>query len=531
MADTVIAFTNLSALSCWIAVCHPPSWNNFTLSSLDSGAWTDGWKGVLVYCSGSPPDRKDGFQRGSVTCERNIQLSFLSFGASLGLTSFAQCMSICPGASSCLGYKLVCVFKHDVRVIWIFLTLQHARQCTNPDSTYKLEIPYENILRAVVDDREGNAATTDVYLHLSTFPLIYKKSEKTASQKQEEPSETANTSNARNPEHFSYERAIEIGCFCTSVIPSSKLGTNFVLVLGLRRLSRRCDIGTIFAYTSVSVHEVGPEMEVMPTSRPSWCFSHNTAYWKGFSKTLREFASHNQALLEPALFAVSADIEARHIVTIPEAVEKAFRKMSQSFVPQAAPPGSCLENRVLRKFLPEFALRVTIRDDNLRPLSHSLAFHQHRNEIVEAIVGRVLRRGIYIGRRQFKLLAASCSQLRDHGVWLFATVTRGQCPEGIREWMGDFSKITSIAKKMARMGQCFSSTEESVQVPLGVGAVTEADKVGGCHPTSKNPYVFSDGIGMVSRSLLQKVCQKLGIEDEPSGHTDTLRGLQGHVVP
>ncbi|XP_037288524.2 uncharacterized protein LOC119181398 [Rhipicephalus microplus] len=527
------------------------------------------------------PDRNDGFLRGSVTCERNIQLSFLSFGASLGLTSFAQCTSIRPESRSHLGYKLVCVFKHDVRVIWIFLTLQHAHLCTNPDSAYKLEIPYANIVRAVVDDREGNAATTDLYLHLSTFPLLYQKSEKTASQTQEEP---VNTSNAQNPEQFPYERAIEIGCFCTSVIPCFKLGTNFVLVLGLRnkfkarqilgRLSRRCDIGTIFSYASVSVHDVGPKMEAMRkwydthvTDRVGYecCYAlcalmlqssdlaaqlvllSQQGLLEGFSKTLREFASHNQALLEPALFAVSADIEARHIVTIPEAVEKAFREMSQSFVPHAAPPGSCLvrrvfmlpsrllllppyvhqENRVLRKFVSEFALRLTIRDDNLRPLSHSLAFHQHRNEIVEAIVGRPLRRGIYIGRRQFKLLAASCSQLRDHGVWLFATVTKGQSPEGIREWMGDFSEITSIAKKMARMGQCFSSTEESVQVPLGVGAITEADKVGGRHPMSKNPYVFSDGIGMVSRSLLQKVCQKLGIEDEPSAIQIRYAGCKG----
>ncbi|XP_037556026.1 uncharacterized protein LOC119432954 [Dermacentor silvarum] len=531
------------------------------------------------------PDRKDGFQRGSVTCERNIQLSFLSFGASKGLTSFAQCLTICPGPSSSLGYKMVCVFKHDVRVIWVFLTLQHSHQCSKPDSTYKLDIPYENIRRVVVDDREGNAATTDVYLHLSTFPLIYKKSERTAPQKQDgSAEEEGNSSNTRNPEYFSYERAIEIGCFCTSVIPSSKLGTNFVLVLGLRnkfkarqilgRLSRRCDIGTIVAYTSVNVNEVGTEMEkvrkwyesaVTDLVGYSCCYAlyalmlqssdlaaqlallsqHDLL--ESFSKTLLELASQNQALLEMALFAVSADIEARHIVTILEAIEKAFHKVSQSFVPQTAPRGSCLvrrifllpsrlqllppcvhqENRVLRNFEPEFALRVTIRDDNLRPLSHSLAFHQQRDEIVDAIVGRVLRKGIYIGRRHFKLLASSCSQLRDHGVWLYATVTRGMCPEAIRKWMGDFSNIGSIAKKMARMGQCFSSTEESVQVPLGVGAVTEADKVGGCHPISKNPYVFSDGIGMMSRSLLQKVCQKLGIKDEPSAIQIRYAGYKG----
>lgn len=528
------------------------------------------------------PDRKDGFQRGSVTCERNIQLSFLSFGASKGLTSFAQCSTICPGPSSSLGYKMVCVFKHDVRVIWVFLTLQHSHQCSKPDSTYKLDIPYENIRRVVVDDREGNAATTDVYLHLSTFPLIYKKSEKTAKDGPAE--EEGNSSNTRNPEYFSYERAIEIGCFCTSVIPSSKLGTNFVLVLGLRnkfkarqilgRLSRRCDIGTIVAYTSVNVHEVGTEMEKMRKwyeSAVADLVGYSCCYalyalmlqssdlaaqlallsqhdlLESFSKTLLELASQNQALLEMALFAVSADIEARHIVTILEAIEKAFHKVSQSFVPQTAPRGSCLvrrifllpsrlqllppcvhqENRVLRNFEPEFALRVTIRDDNLRPLSHSLAFHQQRDEIVYAIVGRVLRKGIYIGRRHFKLLASSCSQLRDHGVWLYATVTRGMCPEAIRKWMGDFSNIGSIAKKMARMGQCFSSTEESVQVPLGIGAVTEADKVGGCHPMSKNPYVFSDGIGMMSRSLLQKVCQKLGIKDEPSAIQIRYAGYKG----
>lgn len=83
---------------------------------------------------------------------------------------------------------------------------------------------------------------------------------------------------------------------------------------------------------------------------------------------------------------------------------------------------------------------------------------------------------------------------------------RGFSAELIRYWMGDFSAITSIPKKMARMGQCFSSTAETVKVPVSGDTVEEeADIVGGQHPVSGNPYVFSDGIGKISKTLLQKV--------------------------
>ncbi|XP_077489615.1 uncharacterized protein LOC144100594 [Amblyomma americanum] len=72
-------------------------------------------------------------------------------------------------------------------------------------------------------------------------------------------------------------------------------------------------------------------------------------------------------------------------------------------------------------------------------------------------------------------------------------------------WMGDFSGIASTAKKMARMGQCFSSTEESVQVPLLSNSVREVpDILGGKHPVTDEHYIFSDGIGMISPGLLKE---------------------------
>ncbi|KAH9362911.1 hypothetical protein HPB48_014307 [Haemaphysalis longicornis] len=448
------------------------------------------------------PDRKDGFLRGSATLERNVQLASVEFGAFSGLTTFARCFAVNSGSIKGVGYMLSCVFKHDVRELSVFLTLQHSYHCGKADDTYKLEISYQNIVRVVIDDNEGDVTSTGIYLHLSTFPLLYKKAVVRESDGQ---GETVNKSSNNFP-HFKAQ-----SFFCTrehSNLAASALSSDLAAQLVL--LSEEGSL-------------------------------------ESFATAVLDLALQDEATLERALFAVSTDLEGRSILSVPQAIEAAFHKLSRNFVPHKLPPGSCLvrrvfllpsrllllppcvhtENRVLRTFNPDLALRLTIRDDNLQPLSHSLAFHTNQDDVMDTVVGKRLREGIWIGKRQFKLLAASSSQLRDHGAWLYALATRGLSPEGIRKWMGDFSEISNIAKRMARMGLCFSSTEATVKVPLGVAAVTEPDIVGGRHPKSGKPYVFSDGIGMVSSSVLHKVCDVLEIKDKPSAIQVRYAGYKG----
>ncbi|XP_077498466.1 uncharacterized protein LOC144109517 [Amblyomma americanum] len=148
--------------------------------------------------------------------------------------------------------------------------------------------------------------------------------------------------------------------------------------------------------------------------------------------------------------------------------------------------------------------------------------------MMEKVVGRFLRDGVKIGDRHFRLLASSVSQLRDHGVWLYAKDCHGNSVESIRNWMGDFSQIPSVAKKIARMGQCFSTTEESVSVPLqGETMEDAADIEGGVHPESGKPFIFSDGIGMISESLMKKVCEKLDMAPIPSAIQIRYAGYKG----
>ncbi|XP_029826663.2 probable RNA-dependent RNA polymerase 1 [Ixodes scapularis] len=267
-----------------------------------------------------------------------------------------------------------------------------------------------------------------------------------------------------------------------------------------------------------------------------------------FVHSILEFAHENEEALEQALFIIRDAIEKSNVVTLHAALPELFHQFRKVHSSDIVPAGSYLirrlfvtpsrvfflppllfrENRVLRRFNPEYAMRVTFRDDNLQQLSRSLMFHRRRDEMVDAIVGKFLREGVVVGNRRFKFLATSCSQLRDHGAWLYAEDSLGNTVDLIRTWMGDFSGIPNIAKKMARMGQCFSSTMETLKVPLKGDIVQMTpDIVGGRHPVSAKEFSFSDGIGMISASLMEKVCKKVGLSYVPCAIQIRYAGYKG----
>ncbi|KAK8770199.1 hypothetical protein V5799_013336 [Amblyomma americanum] len=268
-----------------------------------------------------------------------------------------------------------------------------------------------------------------------------------------------------------------------------------------------------------------------------------------FEEVLIRLLHTSGPALELALYAIRSAIEEHEIVDIISCLPKLFAKFC---TPAAAlsktPAGTCLvrrcivtpskvillppqihcQNRIVRKFDPEFSLRVSFRDDNMQNLSYSLMSGHCRHMVIERVVARTLRDGLVAGNRRFRLLTTSCCQLRDHGAWLDATDAKGYSSEMIRYWMGDFSGIASTAKKMTRMGQCFSSTEESVQVPLLSNSVREVpDILGLKHPVTDEHYIFSDGIGMILPGLLKEVTEKIGLTVSPSAIQIRYAGYKG----
>ncbi|CAN7944063.1 unnamed protein product, partial [Ixodes hexagonus] len=518
------------------------------------------------------PNRDRGFKRRYKPYEQEIGLHSLSFGTFAGLSIFAESHLI-----KSPSYGMEAVFKHDERTLLINLTPRHVCSAYDIDE-YQLSIPYGSILRLVIDDGEGRAAgTTDIFFHLRALPLLYRR----VSRNYLDDVLLLSLLQTRDP---IFNRSLTLGCSCLSVLHSRDLGGNSVLKLSfsdrpkaqriLERLSSRCRRGTEFIYAPMDTREVGLRLKktvehlderLAPRLNYPCFYALHSVFQQGndavaqmalllphvfdtFVRNLMEFARDNEGALEQTLFSVRAAIEDRHIINVHSAVPELFQKFRITYVPPRVPPGSCLvrrvfvtpsrvfflpptvhcENRVLRRFDAEYALRVSFRDDHLQQLSHTLMFHPKRDEMMEEIVAKSLRDGLKVGKRVFKFLASSCSQLRDHGVWLYATDAKGNSADSIRSWMGDFSNIPNIAKKMARMGQCFSSTEESVTVPLEGGNMEDIpDIVGGRHPISGKPFTFSDGIGMISTSLLQKVCKKLEMRTVPSAIQIRYAGYKG----
>lgn len=158
-------------------------------------------------------------------------------------------------------------------------------------------------------------------------------------------------------------------------------------------------------------------------------------------------------------------------------------------------------NRVLRNFNSEYALRLSFRDDDQDRLKSN-----SDKGVLESCTEVLKNKGLHVGSRKYEFLAWSNSQIRDHGVWMYAKDTQGKTSADIRQWMGDFSYIRNVPKYMARMGQCFTQTEDTIGVPLDPLLVpTEPDVEGGWDRANNKPYCFSDGVGRISTELATKV--------------------------
>ncbi|GLU20684.1 hypothetical protein SLE2022_368720 [Rubroshorea leprosula] len=147
-----------------------------------------------------------------------------------------------------------------------------------------------------------------------------------------------------------------------------------------------------------------------------------------------------------------------------------------------------------------------------------------RTKIYHRILS-VLRDGIVIGSKRFEFLAFSASQLRSNAVWMFAS-NENVTAEGIREWMGCFNKIRSVSKCAARMGQLFSSSLPTFDVPSqDVETITDIEVI-----TEGIHYCFSDGIGKISLPFARQVAQKCGLNHTPSAFQIRYGGYKGVVA-
>lgn len=119
----------------------------------------------------------------------------------------------------------------------------------------------------------------------------------------------------------------------------------------------------------------------------------------------------------------------------------------------------------------------------------------------------MLEHGLFLAGRQFEFLAASASQMRDHGCWFVSSHGTILSAKQIRRWMGNIEE-TIVAKYASRMGIPFSTTREVRGMEMTRLPNAEDIKVG--------KYTFTDGAGLCSAEIAAATARVLGIKG--SGH-------------
>jgi len=162
-------------------------------------------------------------------------------------------------------------------------------------------------------------------------------------------------------------------------------------------------------------------------------------------------------------------------------------------------------NRILRKYSAnhDSFVRVRFCDEDGSQLYFGQKVSSER--IFHSRFKKILEDGIQIAGRTYSFLGFSHSSLRAQSCWFAAPFIHDehglQNYEDIIQGLGNFSVLRSPAKCAARIGQAFSDTRTAVSIDPGI--VREVADV------ERNDRVFSDGVGTISLSLMEKIADKL----------------------
>ncbi|ORX90474.1 RdRP-domain-containing protein [Basidiobolus meristosporus CBS 931.73] len=187
------------------------------------------------------------------------------------------------------------------------------------------------------------------------------------------------------------------------------------------------------------------------------------------------------------------------------------------------PPSLEPSNRVLRHFhqYQQYFIQVTFSEEHFEKVGPN----NHLNQAIFDSFEETLTEGFHIGKRHYRFLAFSSTQLREHRCWFFADTPEGIDADFIRKWMGDFSNIGNVAKHAACMGLSLSSTR-------AVKTLT-AEQVKKIPDITRNGHVYTNGIGRIAMSLAAEISGQYSPKVIPGAFQIRFGGYKGvlMVVP
>eukprot|EP00026_Physarum_polycephalum_P004004 Phypoly_transcript_04021.p1 GENE.Phypoly_transcript_04021~~Phypoly_transcript_04021.p1 ORF type:complete len:720 (+),score=100.17 Phypoly_transcript_04021:60-2219(+) len=151
-------------------------------------------------------------------------------------------------------------------------------------------------------------------------------------------------------------------------------------------------------------------------------------------------------------------------------------------------------------------------------------------EAIKTAYKHLVYKGVKFAGRTYEFLACSASQFREGQCFYFAknveSVDRpGRTDldsEKVRECLGDFSKMRSVAEYSTRLGQAFSSAIPTIRIPTSAVSVIEDIKRG--------DKTWTDGNGEVLAVSAAQIAEKLNLNYVPTCIQMRWGGAKGVIV-
>ena len=182
------------------------------------------------------------------------------------------------------------------------------------------------------------------------------------------------------------------------------------------------------------------------------------------------------------------------------------------------------QSRFLRNHDPEYCIRLLIKDENFQSVTNTACKHtcyEDKENLVKGFLHQFIYHqlidGLRIGQRIYRVIGASTSQLRDHGLVLYAQDKQGRNLDSMRKFRGNLEEIQNPAKFIARIGQSMSQSIgylPNVSNYQVINDILDGEKLNikTRMPTGEK-FIFSDGVGIISKSLAKKLISVVSEQD------------------
>ncbi|XP_023217269.1 uncharacterized protein LOC111619721 isoform X1 [Centruroides sculpturatus] len=477
-----------------------------------------------------------------ILADKQIEAESFSFGTVVELNDFVEFYgSQKQNSDENLEYainEIEVSFEHDCEKFSLFFVVSRKETyIKEPNDEIALphhfEFDYSNISRMLLN-KVSDSDNLEIYLYLKYPPLIYGIEER------QKPEYFDDESSSEDLDPVPFRKTKFADCLESDITLSTVLKLEIPWYSAWEAVCNfvhnckevECFISPICTSFKNEIYPV-PKIEVnfncnyalqciLSRNNDIIMQLHMRNELISVEQKLNELASQDPNALEKALYKIYFALERKNIVIFSNALNSLFSKyngipnlnsdysnlvsLRQAVLTPTRiiflSPLTYLNNGLFKKFDADYAIHLSVRDENFQYLTDSLTEESSQNKIIPTIEKK-LKEGFKIGNRQYNILGYNSKMLKDHSIMFCAEDSNGNGMETILKSISKSKQLKDTIGHMKFMEEMLTESLTSLEVN-GINISEIHDK---CIPS---------GSGRISPEVIKMVCDKLELDYIPS---------------